>query len=556
MGQSCNLKEPCESIALEQNELHEDSLAFFGALSGDLNQQLPRSASRASRALIFARCSNHLLDEVFVRHEQLGTGTYGVVHRAVSRQSEDAAAGFQAAIKTFSRPSQLGRDADAHQMWRVRCGVFHEERMVLAGLEHPHMTQLLGSFLEEAALHLVLEICDGGDLFGLIKDGTHFSEMRAQHIFWQMLSVMNYLHRSYVIHRDLKPENWLLLRRDSDAIKLCDFGSAVQLSAMRPRTWQLGGTVVYQAPEIHLGRGGGASADDWGLGAILYTMLVGNHPFKQGMQSDQVCVDQICQGAFNREHVHWVALSSEVRYLIEQFLIVEENERMSSTEAFSNDWVALGAPDGHSKGVLRLSAAKAFQLAKIVSLFDDIQRLVLAVCARLPSKAISSVQRSVTKEDCPIPWYSLFVHLDRDCDGRLSKAELRDGLAQLMGPSMQDDEVIDALDVDSNGFIDWAEWCMLALLEALSSDTSLIEISEPWRSAHRLLDGPTGDGLISWRDIAPLPGPLGDSCRDGDSSNIVRWTSGRTDDGAVGLTVSDLQNMFSSIGPLPELVIM
>ena len=89
-----------------------------------------------------------------------------------------------------------------------------------------------------------------------------------------------------MIHRDLKPENWLFVRREEDTIKLCDFGSAVQLSATRSRTRQLGGTVVYQAPEIHLGLGGGAAADDWGLGAVL---------LEWGASHDWIC--------FPKEHV-------------------------------------------------------------------------------------------------------------------------------------------------------------------------------------------------------------------------------------------------------------
>lgn len=551
MGHVCSLKEPCESISLEPNETHEENLPFFG----DCNALVPQASSRA-RAVIFARVSSHLLDQIFSVSGQLGTGTYGTVYKAGPKNSIDLQF-TQAAVKTFSKPQLHPRDVESHHMWRVRCGMFHEERMVLAGLEHPHITQLCGSFMEESALHLVMEICDGGDLFSCINQCVFFAEARAQVVFWQMVSVTSYLHRLYVIHRDMKPENWLFTDRDADTVKLCDFGSAVQLSGMRPRTRNLGGTIVYQAPEIHMGRGSGAFADDWGLGAVLYTMLVGAHPFKQAGATDAVCVDKICQGAFNQEHSHWISLSEGAKYLVEQFLMVDENERMSCTESFTNDWVALGAPRSHTKGGFRLSAAKALQLAKIVSGLDELQRLVLVVCARLPCKATASAQRSASKNHA-IPWYALFVHLDRDCDGRLSKKELREGLAQLMGPSMQDDEVITALDVDNNGFIDWAEWCMLALLEAISSDSSsLLENDEPWRSAHRLLDGPTGDGLISSRDFFSLPGLLGEGGREAQRTAVMRrWASGMTEDGSMGLKVSDLQRMFSSIAPLPELVIM
>jgi calcium-dependent protein kinase len=364
-----------------------------------------------------------------------------------------------------------------------------------------------------------------------------------------MISAASYLHRMHVIHRDVKPENWLFVRRDVDTIKLCDFGSAVQLSFTRPRTHQLGGTIVYQAPEIHFGRGGGAPADPWGLGCVLYTMLVGRHPFKVPGVKDELCVEQICQGAFNRNTANWVTVPPAAQRVIESFITVDEKQRMSSSEAPFDAWVALGAPAVHAQASIRVGAAKALQLAKIVNTLDPLQRLVLVVCARLPPKPDDAGQ-PISK----VPWYALYTHLDQDGDGRLCKSELIDGLAQLMGPSVHDDEVIDALDVDGNGFVDWAEWCMLELIEKISSDASISEQAEPWRSAHRLLDGPTGDGLISFHD-------LGTISQFGNSSEcnklLQKWSSSvSTQNNFTGLTVQDLQSMFKSIKRPTDLLIM
>ena len=104
------------------------------------------------------------------------------------------------------------------------CKLFAEISLPMK-LDHPNLVKLFEVFEHKAKYVLILELCEGGDLFNYIKQSRYFSEAKAAQIIKQILSAVNYMHKQGVMHRDLKPEN-ILVDKENDILKIGDFGSA------------------------------------------------------------------------------------------------------------------------------------------------------------------------------------------------------------------------------------------------------------------------------------------------------------------------------------------
>lgn len=102
---------------------------------------------------------------------------------------------------------------------------------------HPNVVDLKAVYEEEDFVHLVMELCAGGELFHLLEKHGWFSEFEARGLFRHLMQMVLYCHENEVVHRDLKPENILLATRSSSSpIKLADFGLATYI---KPGTYFL-----------------------------------------------------------------------------------------------------------------------------------------------------------------------------------------------------------------------------------------------------------------------------------------------------------------------------
>lgn len=152
------------------------------------------------------------------------------------------------------------------------------ERNVLALLsqhQHPFVLELRGAFHTPAKLYLLLDFCNGGDLYGLLSRSKNkkLNESSARFYASEIFLAIEHLHGLELIYRDLKPENVLL---SSDGhVKLADFG----LSKEGQTADTFCGTPVYLAPEIWARKTYGIAVDWWSLGCVLFEMLCGLPPF-------------------------------------------------------------------------------------------------------------------------------------------------------------------------------------------------------------------------------------------------------------------------------------
>lgn len=94
--------------------------------------------------------------------------------------------------------------------------------------ENPHVVRIKGTYEDDAFVHLVMEVCRGGELFDRIVSKGHFSERKAAELMKTIAGVVEGCHSLGVMHRDLKPENFLFDTADEDAkLKATDFGLSV-----------------------------------------------------------------------------------------------------------------------------------------------------------------------------------------------------------------------------------------------------------------------------------------------------------------------------------------
>lgn len=195
----------------------------------------------------------------FVR--DLGSGNFGV-----ARLMRDRATNEQVAVKFIERGDRIDRNVEREIV---------NHRM----LTHSNIIGFKEVFLTPSHLGIVMEYAAGGELFERIVKAGRFSEDEARYFFQQLISGVDYCHRSGVCHRDLKLENTLLDGNPAPRLKICDFGYSKSALDSQPKSTV--GTPAYIAPEVLQRKEyNGQTADVWSCGVTLYVMLVGAYPFE------------------------------------------------------------------------------------------------------------------------------------------------------------------------------------------------------------------------------------------------------------------------------------
>ncbi|KAK4385039.1 Calcium-dependent protein kinase [Sesamum angolense] len=263
------------------------------------------------------------LTDKYVLGEQLGWGQFGIIRECIDKFS-----GEVLACKSIAKDRLVTRED-------VRSIKLEIEIMSrLSG--HPNVVDLKAVYEEENYVHLVMELCAGGELFHKLEKHGRFSEPEARVLFRHLMEVVMYCHDKGVVHRDLKPENILLSTKSSSSpIKLADFGLATYI---RPGQ-NLHGTVgspFYIAPEVLAG-GYDQAADVWSAGVILYILLSGIPPFWGKTKS--LIFDAVRAADLRFPSNPWNFISDSAKGLIKGMLCTDTSRRLTAQQVLAGEVV-------------------------------------------------------------------------------------------------------------------------------------------------------------------------------------------------------------------------
>eukprot|EP00927_Polykrikos_kofoidii_P077664 TRINITY_DN74586_c0_g1_i1.p1 TRINITY_DN74586_c0_g1~~TRINITY_DN74586_c0_g1_i1.p1 ORF type:complete len:300 (+),score=41.08 TRINITY_DN74586_c0_g1_i1:92-991(+) len=286
------------------------------------------SACTAPPCCVVLRPSHHvthradvLMEDAFCVMSRLGEGGSAVVLKCRDRKT-----GVIRACKSILK-DRASRSVD-----------LYAEVEILSFLQHcgsvPGIVWLFEVFEDDHHLHLLLELCSGGELYERQVQVGVFSNAEAAVLMRQMLQAVGFIHTVGVVHRDLKLENWLLISHEGLGIKLCDFGLSIILKPGELTSGRVG-SPYYVAPEVLVGEYD-SRADIWSLGVIMFMLLTGSPPFDgadvaailSAISSSSAPLDDTC----------WPA-SSPARELVRCLLLKDPRERLAIDDALASTWL-------------------------------------------------------------------------------------------------------------------------------------------------------------------------------------------------------------------------
>eukprot|EP00850_Spirogloea_muscicola_P020129 SM000208S06299 [mRNA] locus=s208:17325:20099:+ [translate_table: standard] len=379
------------------------------------------SWSDAAAADLVLPAGTPLLAQHFTLGDELGRGKFGIVREATSHLN-----GRRYACKTLDK-GELGTP-------RERQAVLREVAILrrAGGAAPGGVVALQGVYEDPDGVHLVMELCAGGELFRHIEARGRLPEPEAAAVFADVAATVAALHARGIVHRDLKPENILLAERPGArgryVAKIADFGLAVVLDGAE-RLAEFVGSPYYVAPEVILGTHG-VEADVWSLGVILYVLLSGVPPFWG--DSDARIYDAICSNEPDFESEPWPSVSADAKSLIKEMLRSDPAIRITAKEVYHSTWLRQQS--------LHLSCAASlrstFQLPRMASTSGpDIEE---AKAAQAPSLMVESANETADVATCEPNILSHFRERLRAATAALQKRLPKDvgGAAECM---MQED---------------------------------------------------------------------------------------------------------------------
>ncbi|KAE8680619.1 Calcium-dependent protein kinase 2 [Hibiscus syriacus] len=403
------------------------------------------------------------LKEFYSLGTKLGNGQFGTTFVCTEKGT-----GKQYACKSIAKRKLL-TVADVDDV-RREIQIMHH----MTG--HPNIVSIKGAYEDQAAVHVVMDLCSGGELFERIVKRGHYSERKAAKLARTIVGVVEACHSMGVMHRDLKPENFLFVNEEEDSpLKVIDFGLSIffkpgdTLSAVV-------GSPYYVAPEV-LKKCYGPEADVWSAGVVIYILLSGVPPFWG--DSEQEIFDEILKSELDFTSDPWPSISASAKDLVSKMLAKDPKKRITAYEVLCHRWIQVdgGAPDKPLDSLV-LGRMKQFSAMK------KLKKLALRVIGeRLSQEEIAGLKE-------------MFKIIDTDNSGQITYEELKAGL-QRFGANLAESEfraLMQAADINNSGTIDGQEFI------AATMHLNMIEREENLLAAFSYFDR-DGSGYITQEEL-------------------------------------------------------
>ncbi|KAF6176120.1 hypothetical protein GIB67_000214 [Kingdonia uniflora] len=364
---------------------------------------------------------------VYTIGKELGRGQFGVTYLCTHKGT-----GEQFACKTIAKRKLVNKE-DIEDV-RREVQIMHH----LTG--QPNIVELKGAYEDKQSVHLVMELCAGGELFDRIIAKGHYTERAAASLLRTIVQIVHTCHSMGVVHRDLKPENFLLLNKDENSpLKATDFGLSVffkQGQVFR----DIVGSAYYIAPEV-LKRRYGPEVDIWSIGVMLYILLSGVPPF--WAESEHGIFNAILRGHVDFTGVPWPSISSGAKDLVRKMLNSDPKQRLTAFQVLDHPWIK---EDGEAPDTpLDNSVLNRLKQFRAMNKFKKVALRFIAGC--LSEEEIMGLK-------------AMFKNMDTDNSGTITLEELKQGLSK-QGTKLSEYEVkqlMEAADADGDGTIDYDEF--------------------------------------------------------------------------------------------------
>ncbi|NWV23699.1 NEK1 kinase, partial [Origma solitaria] len=256
----------------------------------------------------------------YIKIRKIGEGSFGKA--ILVRSKED---GQQYVIKEINISKMSNKEREESR----------REVAVLANMKHPNIVLYRESFEENGCLYIVMDYCEGGDLFKKInaQKGILFSEDQILDWFVQICLALKHIHDRKILHRDIKSQN-IFLTKDG-TIQLGDFGIARVLNSTAELARTCIGTPYYLSPEICQNKPYNNKSDIWALGCVLYEMCTLKHAFEAGNMKNLVL--KIISGPFPPVSMHY---SYDLRNLLSQLFKRNPRNRPSINSILEKSFIA------------------------------------------------------------------------------------------------------------------------------------------------------------------------------------------------------------------------
>ncbi|TQD74708.1 hypothetical protein C1H46_039752 [Malus baccata] len=394
---------------------------------------------------------------------ELGRGEFGVTYLCTEASSDE-----KFACKSISK-KKLRTAVDIEDVRR-------EVEIMQHLPPHPNIVTLKDTYEDGDAVHIVMELCEGGELFDRIVARGHYTERAAAGVMRTIVEVVQVefcygsvvlfglmCHKHGVMHRDLKPENFLFAnKKETASLKAIDFGLSVFFKPGEQFN-EIVGSPYYMAPEV-LKRNYGPEVDIWSAGVILYILLCGVPPF--WAETEQGVAQAIIRSVVDFKRDPWPRVSDNAKDLVKKMLDPDPKKRLTAKEVLDHPWIqnAKKAPN------VPLGETVRARLQQF-SVMNKLKKRALGVIA----EHLSVAEVAGIKE--------AFQMMDTGNKGKVTIEELRSGIQQL-GQNISDPDLqilMEAADVDGDGALNYGEFVVVTVIADHLSVAELAGIKEAFQ---------------------------------------------------------------------------